>query len=65
MKKEKQVFNENSGEWHKKYQDLQKEMNLLKEEHRSNVKDMRLKIEELETKLQFKTQQAIDYQKQE
>jgi hypothetical protein len=40
-------------------------MNLLKEEHRSNVKDMRLKIEELETKLQFKTQQAIDFQKQE
>ncbi len=39
-------------------------MNLLKEEHKSNVKDMKAKLDEYETNIQFKTQQLKDAQNQ-
>ena len=33
---------------------------MLKEEHKSNVKDMKAKLDEYETNIQFKTQQLKD-----
>ena len=50
------------SEWQKKYQEIQRELNLIKDEHKSNLKDLKLKIDEYETQVQFKGQQFKDLQ---
>jgi hypothetical protein len=44
----------------KKYQEIQKEMNLLKEEHKSNIRDLDSKIEEQDVQIQLKAQAIKD-----
>lgn len=48
----------------KKYNDLIKEQNLLKEEHKCNVKDLNTKIDELEIQIKFKNDKIADLEKQ-
>lgn len=47
----------------KKYNDLLKEQSLLKEEHKSNIKELNTKIEELELQVRLKSEKASELQK--
>ena len=44
----------------KKYNDLIKEQELIKEEHKSNIKELNTKIEELELQLKLKSDKALE-----
>lgn len=52
-----------SGEELKKYNEMVKECTLLKEEHKANVKDLNVKIEELELQVRLKSDKAGELQK--
>ena len=47
----------------KRYNDLQKECNLLKEEHKSNIKELNTKIEDLELQIRLKSDKNSELQK--
>jgi len=44
----------------KKYQDLLKEQLLLKEEHRGNIKELNVKIEDLEIQVKYRTEKIAE-----
>jgi hypothetical protein len=44
----------------KKYNDLIKEQSLLKEEHKSNIKDLNTKIDDLEIQIKYRTDKIAD-----
>lgn len=48
----------------KKYNDLIKEQTLLKEEHKSNIKDLNTKIEDLDIQVKCRSEKIAELQKQ-
>ena len=47
----------------RKYNDLIKEQSLLKEEHKSNIRDLNTKIEDLDIQGKYRTEKIADLQK--
>lgn len=44
----------------KKFNDLLKEQDLIKEEHKSNIRELNIKVEELELQLKLKSDKALE-----
>jgi uncharacterized coiled-coil protein SlyX len=48
----------------RKYNDLIKEQSLLKEEHKSNIRDLNTKVEDLDIQVKYRTEKIAELQKQ-
>ena len=48
----------------RKYNDLIKEQSLLKEEHKSNIRDLNTKVEYLDIQVKYRTEKIAELQKQ-